>query len=46
MTEKVVTALCLAFILWAVLFGVPMADKGGRLSHLSIVLGFALTTFG
>jgi hypothetical protein len=32
MTEKVVTALCLAFILWAVLFGVPMTDKSGRLS--------------
>jgi len=32
MTEKVVTALCLAFSLWAVLFGVPIADKGGRLS--------------
>jgi hypothetical protein len=25
-------ALCLAFILWAVLFGVPMAGKGGRLA--------------
>ena len=29
MTEKVVTALCLAFFL-AVLFGGPMVGKGGR----------------
>ena len=32
MTEKVVTALCLALLFWAVLFGGPMVGKGGRLS--------------
>jgi len=32
LTEKVVTALCLAFLFWAVLFGGPMVGKGGRLS--------------
>jgi hypothetical protein len=32
LTEKVVTALCLAFMLWAVWFSGPMVGKGGRLS--------------
>ena len=32
MIEKVVTALCLAFILWAISFSGPMVGKGGRLS--------------
>jgi hypothetical protein len=31
LNEKVVTALCLAFVM-AVLFGGPMVGKGGRLS--------------
>jgi hypothetical protein len=30
--EKVITALCLAFVLWAALFSGPMVGKGGRLS--------------
>jgi hypothetical protein len=30
--EKVITALCLAFVLWAALFSGPMAGNGGRLS--------------
>ena len=32
LNEKVATALCLAFLFWAVLFGVPMPGKSGRIS--------------
>ena len=32
MLERVVTALCLAFILWVVVFGGPVSEDGGLYS--------------
>ena len=39
-------ALCLAFILWAVLFGVPMAGKGAAGSRVMSARSRALDTGG